>query len=111
VLILDEPTSALDPQNEQLITHTLGKLKGQRTMIIVSHRLSTVADADEIFVMDAGRIVERGTHGELLARRGLYYQMARHQLKIDDEDDASCRRGRTRREGLQVDGRAGGRRR
>jgi ABC-type multidrug transport system fused ATPase/permease subunit len=86
VLILDEPTSALDPQNEQLITHTLGKLKGQRTMIIVSHRLSTVADADEIFVMDAGRIVERGTHGELLARRGLYYRMARHQLKIDDED-------------------------
>ncbi|HEX8916626.1 MAG TPA: ABC transporter ATP-binding protein [Humisphaera sp.] len=85
VLILDEPTSALDPQNEQLITETLSKLKGKRTIIIVSHRLSTVAECDEIFVMDAGLIVERGTHEGLIARRGLYYQMARHQMKLDDD--------------------------
>jgi ATP-binding cassette subfamily B protein len=90
ILILDEPTSALDPQNEQLITHTLGKLKGLRTIIIVSHRLSTVADCDEIFVMDDGRIVERGTHDALIAARGRYYQMARHQLKLDDRDDGAA---------------------
>lgn len=84
ILILDEPTSALDPQNEQLITETLSHLKGKRTIIIVSHRLSTVADCDEIFVMEGGRITERGTHEGLIAKRGAYYQMARHQMKIDE---------------------------
>jgi ABC-type multidrug transport system fused ATPase/permease subunit len=86
VLLLDEPTSALDAENEQLITHTLGKLKGSRTMIIVSHRLSTVSDCDEIFVMDGGRIVERGTHEQLVALRGQYYRMAKHQMKLDDAE-------------------------
>jgi ABC-type multidrug transport system fused ATPase/permease subunit len=86
VLLLDEPTSALDAENEQLITQTLGKLKGVRTMIIVSHRLSTVADCDEIYVMDAGRIVERGTHEQLIALRGQYYRMARHQMKLEDQE-------------------------
>ena len=59
IIVLDEPTSALDPHNEQMITETLRELKRQRTIILVSHRLSTVADCDEIFVMDAGRIVEQ----------------------------------------------------
>ena len=85
LLVLDEPTSALDPRNEQMITETLGHLKRQRTIILVSHRLSTVADCDEIFVMDEGRIVERGTHEQLLARRGMYYRMARHQMRLEDE--------------------------
>jgi ABC-type multidrug transport system fused ATPase/permease subunit len=85
ILVLDEPTSALDAANEQMITQTLASLKRQRTIIIVSHRLSTVADCDQIFVMDEGRIIERGTHEELLARRGLYWRMARHQLKLGDE--------------------------
>jgi ABC-type multidrug transport system fused ATPase/permease subunit len=62
IMVLDEPTSALDPQHEQLITETLRSLKRQRTIILVSHRLSTVADCDQIYVMDNGRIVERGTH-------------------------------------------------
>ena len=85
IIIMDEPTSALDPQHEQLITETLAGIKGLRTLILVSHRLSTVADCDRIFVMDAGHIVETGSHDELLAQRGLYYKMAKHQLKIEDE--------------------------
>jgi ABC-type multidrug transport system fused ATPase/permease subunit len=85
VMVLDEPTSALDPHNEQMITETLRGLKRRRTIIVVSHRLSTVADCDRIYVMDAGRIVEQGTHEELIARRGHYYRMARHQMKLDAE--------------------------
>jgi subfamily B ATP-binding cassette protein MsbA len=85
VIIMDEPTSALDPQHEQLIIETLKNIKGHRTLILVSHRLSTVADCDQIFVMDAGKIVERGSHAELLSLRGLYWQMAKHQLKIEED--------------------------
>jgi subfamily B ATP-binding cassette protein MsbA len=84
IMVFDEPTSALDAQHEQLITETLRDLKRQRTIIVVSHRLSTVIDCDQIFVMDEGRIVERGTHDELVALHGLYFKMARHQLKLED---------------------------
>jgi ATP-binding cassette subfamily B protein len=83
IVILDEPTSALDPEHEYQVTRSLRSLKGQRTVILVSHRLGVVADCDRIFVMDAGGVVEQGTHDELLARRGVYYDMARHQLQID----------------------------
>jgi subfamily B ATP-binding cassette protein MsbA len=83
IMVLDEPTSALDPQHEQLITETLRSLKRQRTIILVSHRLSTVADCDQIYVMDNGRIVERGTHDQLVAMRGIYFRMARHQMKLE----------------------------
>jgi subfamily B ATP-binding cassette protein MsbA len=82
-VVLDEPTSALDPENENQVTKALRSLKGQRTIVLVSHRLGVVADCDRIFVMDAGRIVEQGTHEELIARRGFYYAMAQHQLRID----------------------------
>ena len=84
LLILDEPTSALDPQNEQMITETLNGLKRRRTMILVSHRLSTVSNCDRIYVMNAGRIIEQGSHEELIAAGGAYYQMARHQMKLAD---------------------------
>ena len=84
VIVLDEPTSALDPHNEQMVTETLHALKGKRTMVIVSHRLSTVADCDRIYVMEEGRIVEQGTHEALLERRGAYFRMARHQMKLGD---------------------------
>ncbi|HEX4792889.1 MAG TPA: ABC transporter ATP-binding protein [Humisphaera sp.] len=85
-LVLDEPTSALDPQNEQMITQTLRALKRRRTMIIVSHRLSTVSDCDRIYVMESGRIIEQGTHERLIAQRGAYFKMARHQMKLADDD-------------------------
>ena len=78
-VILDEPTSALDPLHERLITQTLLAIKGKRTIILVSHRLSTVRDCDQIFVMEGGRIIERGTHEQLLGLRGSYDRMARHQ--------------------------------
>lgn len=85
ILVLDEPTSALDPQNELLIVETLYSLRGTRSIILVSHRISTVADCDRILVMDQGRIVELGTHAELLERRGVYYKMARHQMKLPQD--------------------------
>ncbi|WP_457795907.1 ABC transporter ATP-binding protein [Methylocystis sp. S23] len=71
-VVLDEPTSALDPQNEQMLIETLHGLKRRRTIILVTHRLHSVVDCDRIFVMDAGRIVERGTHERLLARGETY---------------------------------------
>ncbi len=83
IVVLDEPTSALDPEHERLITDTLLRLRGERTVVVVSHRLSTVLDADRLFVMDAGRIVEQGTHDELLAMNGRYRQMAAHQLRLE----------------------------
>ena len=72
ILILDEPTSALDPANEQLFLQTLENMRGQRTVIMVTHRIDTVAACDQIFVMEGGKIVEHGRHEELLARGGVY---------------------------------------
>jgi ABC-type multidrug transport system fused ATPase/permease subunit len=89
IMVFDEPTSALDAHHEAMITQTLRDLRRQRTIIIVSHRLSTVMDCDQIFVMDEGRIVERGTHEELIAKGGVYSAMARQQLRIEEPSQAS----------------------
>ena len=75
VLILDEATSSVDTATEQLIQNAIETLMRGRTSLVVAHRLSTIQNADEILVIDAGRIVERGTHQELLARRGIYYNL------------------------------------
>jgi len=73
ILILDEATSALDSRTEAAIQKTLRKARTGRTTLVVAHRLSTVADADQILVLKAGRIVERGAHHELVARQGGEY--------------------------------------
>lgn len=74
-LILDEPTSALDPQHERHLVETLRHLKGLRTIVLVTHRLESVVDCDQIFVMERGQIVERGEHEELTSRNGVYSEM------------------------------------
>ena len=84
ILVLDEATSALDSRTEQAIQETLERVAQSRTTIMIAHRLSTIVSADQIVVLDAGRIVERGTHDELLDLGGLYadlwYRQAAEQL-------------------------------
>ena len=75
ILILDEATSSVDTTTEKLIDQGLDALMQGRSSFVIAHRLSTVIDADQIVVIDGGRIVEQGTHGELLARRGRYYKL------------------------------------
>ncbi|KAG8178180.1 hypothetical protein JTE90_006318 [Oedothorax gibbosus] len=75
ILILDEATSALDAESEQIVQDALNKARSGRTCFIIAHRLTTVQNADVIMVMQKGRIVDKGTHEELLHRKGLYYKM------------------------------------
>jgi ATP-binding cassette subfamily B protein len=79
ILIFDEATSALDSRAEQAIQAQLKDIARDRTTLVIAHRLSTIADAHQILVMDHGRIVERGTHNELLALQGTYAQMWERQ--------------------------------
>jgi ATP-binding cassette subfamily B protein len=81
VLILDEATSALDGPTEAAIQETLRKVKAGRTTLVIAHRLSTIVDADQILVLRRGRIVERGTHAELLERTGEYAALWRRQTR------------------------------
>jgi ATP-binding cassette subfamily B protein len=86
ILIFDEATSALDSKAEQAIQAQLKEIAKNRTTMVIAHRLSTVADAHQIIVLDHGRIVERGTHQALLEADGLYAQMwARQQARKEDE--------------------------
>jgi ATP-binding cassette subfamily B protein len=89
ILVFDEATSALDSKAEQAIQAQLKEIAKNRTTLVIAHRLSTVADAGQILVLDHGRIVERGTHQSLIAANGLYKQMWERQLARQDEDLAS----------------------
>jgi len=88
ILVLDEATSALDSATEQEVQGALDEAAKGRTTLMVAHRLSTVAGADEIIVLDAGKIVERGTHRELLDRGGLYADLWSRQSRAHEDADA-----------------------
>jgi ATP-binding cassette subfamily B protein len=87
ILILDEATSALDTKTEQDIKQALDLVAANRTTLVIAHRLSTVVNADEIIVLSAGVIAERGTHAELLAKSGLYAQMWNRQLEASEIEE------------------------
>ena len=85
LLILDEATSSVDTRTEMAIQRALERLLENRTAFIVAHRLSTIRNADQVLVVNGGQIVERGTHEELLARRGLYYELYQKQFRDDGQ--------------------------
>ncbi|GAP13383.1 ABC-type multidrug transport system, ATPase and permease component [Longilinea arvoryzae] len=85
ILVLDEATSSLDSESEALIQDALAKVMAQRTSIVIAHRLSTILAADLILVLDRGRIVESGTHKDLLAREGIYAHLYRTQFRSQDK--------------------------
>lgn len=86
ILIFDEATSSLDSATEQAIQKTLNEVAGHHTTLMIAHRLSTIVDADQILVMDHGRVVEQGTHAELIGRDGVYKQMWELQLHEKEDD-------------------------
>jgi ATP-binding cassette subfamily B protein len=101
ILVLDEATSALDSHTEREIQDQLEKVSRNRTSLVIAHRLSTIVGADEIIVLEQGRIAERGTHAQLLVAGGLYASMwnrqreaeeAREKLALIDDDDSAPNR-------------------
>ena len=87
ILILDEATSSVDTRTELLIQRAMSRLREDRTSFVIAHRLSTIRDADLILVMEAGSIVEQGSHDELLAARGAYWRLYNAQFDAPATDD------------------------
>ena len=87
VVVLDEATAHLDSESEVAVQRALATALEGRTSLVIAHRLSTVREADQILVVDDGRIVERGTHDELLAAGGLYAELYRTQFATQERDE------------------------
>jgi ATP-binding cassette subfamily B multidrug efflux pump len=87
IFVLDEATANIDTETEEAIQEALAKMRKGRTTIAIAHRLSTIQDADQILVLNHGEIVERGTHQELLAQKGLYYKMYLLQNGLIDVEE------------------------
>jgi len=88
IVVFDEATSALDTKTEREIQASLAEISADRTTLVIAHRLSTIVDADEILVLDGGRIVERGHHRDLLLRRGIYAGMWARQQEAAQREAA-----------------------
>ena len=86
ILILDEATSNLDTESEQLIQASMAELLAGRTTFVIAHRLSTIRRADLILLMEDGRVIERGTHEDLMAARGTYYDMVMRQAATSAQE-------------------------
>jgi len=82
ILFFDEATNSLDANNEKVILENMQEFFQGRTVVVVAHRLSTVRNADKIVVLDCGAIVEEGTHIELIALQGKYYELVKNQLEL-----------------------------
>jgi subfamily B ATP-binding cassette protein MsbA len=91
ILILDEATSQLDSESEALVAQALANLTSGRTTLVIAHRLSTVRRADRIVVLERGRVVESGSHAELLTRNGLYRRLHDMQFFVESETPAEAR--------------------
>ncbi len=83
VLILDEATSSIDTRTERLVQEGMDELMKGRTVFVIAHRLSTIMNSDVIMVLDQGRIIERGNHESLLAKKGVYYRLYTGDLEMD----------------------------
>ena len=112
ILLLDEATSSLDSESEGLVQEALERLMAGRTSIVIAHRLSTIHNASRIAVLDDGRLVELGTHTELIAANGLYAHLHRLQFRLDqparpadvrqeDRKDSPRRRGMNLMPGIE----------
>jgi ATP-binding cassette subfamily B protein len=91
ILVLDEATASIDTETELLIQDALRKLTAGRTSILIAHRLQTIQEADRVLVLHHGRVAELGTHDELIAKRGLYFEL--HTLQFQDTATADASSG------------------